>query len=190
MQERLAHSCHQLSTLVAELAKTQGETLIRAGHKLAEIFTRGGQLILAGDGPLQTAVQSTAVAFSHRLGFERPPLPAIALGGDPILTAALLADQQPHEILAREYRTYNEREHMLLLFCTATPSVQIRHLIEQLDETRTLVMAVPENSPLDLGQQPALKLSLPECPPARYLEITQFCGHLLCELVESELFGV
>lgn len=177
--------------MVDELADKHGETLIEIGHQLAEIFTRGGQLILAGNGPLQAVAQQTATAFSHRLGFERPPLPAVALGGDPILTAALLADQRPQEILAREYRIHSEREHMLLIFGNENPSPQINQLIEQIEDTRSLVLIGPaaQEGAAKEGQ-PALSLKLPGESPARLTELGLLCGHLICELVEGELFGV
>jgi D-sedoheptulose 7-phosphate isomerase len=190
MQERLSNSCRQISSLVDELADKHGDTLIQIGHQLAEIFTRGGQLILAGNGPLQAVAQQMATAFSHRLGFERPPLPAIALGGDSILTAALLADQQPREILAREYRIHSEREHMLLIFCNGTPSPQIGHLIEQIEDGRSLVLIGPADKEGFAKELRALSLELPGESPARLAELGQICGHLICELVEGELFGV
>ncbi len=191
MQERLTRSCHLISSLVDELASKQGDTLIRIGHELAEIFTRGGQLILAGNGSLQAVAQQTASAFSHRLGFERPPLPAVALGGNSTFTAALLADHQPHEILAREYRTHNEREHMLLVFSAHQDSPQISHLLEQIEDSRSLVMIGPEKTSDKTNErQHELNIKLPGDSPARLAELSLICGHLLCELVEGELFGV
>ena len=191
MQERLENSCRQLGGLIEDLVTTQGDMLIRISHRLAEIFTRGGQLILAGNGPLQAIAQQTATAFAHRLGFERPPLPAIALGCDPIFNAALLADQLPEEILAREYRSHSERDHMLLIFCTQQPSPQLGQLIGQIEDSRVLVMVGAENAvPLPEGRKPTLSLKLPGDSPARLAELCLICGHLLCELVEGELFGV
>lgn len=191
MQDRLFNSCQQISKMTSELAEKQGDTLINIGHELAEIFTRGGQLILAGSGPLQAVAQQTAAAFSHRLGFERPPLPAVPLGCDPVFTAALLADQQQQEILAREYRSHCERDHMLLLFCTRKPSAQISQLIEQIEDTRSLVIIGPEQSDVLTGERkPALSINLPVESQARLAELCLICGHLLCELVEGELFGV
>jgi len=191
MHERLDNSCRQLTGAVDELVSTQGDTLIRIGHQLAEIFARGGQLILAGNGPLLAIAQQTAAAFAHRLSFERPPLPATALGCDPVFTAALLADQQPEEILAREYRSHSDREHMLLLFCNRQPSPQLSQLISQIEDSRVLVLIGPENTALlPEGRTPALSLQLDGESPARLAELCLICGHLLCELVEGELFGV
>jgi len=191
MQERLSNSCRQISSMVEELADKHGETLIQIGRQLTEVFTRGGQLVLAGNGPLLAVAQQTATAFSNRLSFERPPLPAVALGGDPILTAALLADQQPQEILSREYRIHSEREHMLIIFCSENPSPQISHLIEQIESSRTLVLIGPgENEDVAKRGQATLSLKLAGESPARIAELGLICGHLICELVEGELFGV
>ena len=191
MQERLANSCRQISSTTDELAEKQGEILIQIGHQLAELFTRGGQLVIAGNGPLQAVAQQMATAFSHRLGFERPPLPAVALGGNQFLTAALLADQQPQEILAREYRTHSEREHMLLVFYNGEHSPQIRHLIDQFEDTRSLVLIGPASKESTTKEsQAAFSVKLPGDSPARLIELALICGHLICELVEGELFGV
>lgn len=191
MQERLSNSCHQINSMVAELAATQGETLMDISHQMAEIFARGGQLILAGNGPLQAVAQQTATAFSHRLGFERPPLPAVSLGTDPVFTAALLADQQPQEILTREYRIHSEREHMLLIFCSENPSPQISHLIDQIEGSRSLVLiGPPDKTGVRKERYSTLSLKLQGDSPARLAELGLICGHLICELVEGELFGV
>jgi D-sedoheptulose 7-phosphate isomerase len=191
MQDRLLNSCRKISSDISELADTQSELLIHISHELTEIFTRGGQLILAGDGPLQAVAQQIATAFAHRLGFERPPLPALALGINALFIAALLADQQSHEILGREYRSHSEHEHMLLIFTGQKPSAQINYLIEQMEDSRALVLIGPEPKE---GQpkhpQSALTLNLPAESPARLAEICLICGHLICELVEGELFGV
>lgn len=191
MRDRLSSNGQQLCTMVKDLTDQQGDVLSDIGRELAGIFTRGGQLIIAGNGPLQAVAQQIATAFSHRLGFDRPPLPAVSLGCDPVFTAALLADQQPQEILAREYRSLCERDHMLLLFCTKQPSSQIRQLIEQIEDSRSLVIIGPEkNEDISNERRPSLRLNLPGDSPARLAELCLISGHLLCELVESELFGV
>jgi len=191
MQDRLFNSCRKLKSQIDELADNQGETLVQISHQLTEIFTRGGQLILAGNGSLQAVAQQLAIAFSHRLSFERPALPAFALGVNPTFTAALLADRQPHEILGREYRSHSSNEHMLLIFCSESPSPQINYLVQQIEEHRALVLIGPQHKEdLVKNHQPASTLTLPAESPARLAELALICGHLICELVEGELFGV
>ncbi|WP_020677225.1 hypothetical protein [Geopsychrobacter electrodiphilus] len=191
MQDRLLNNCRIINSQIDDLAAKQGGTLIQISQQLAKIFARGGQLILAGNGPLQAVAQQLAIAFAHRLSFERPPLPAFALGVNPAFTAALLADQQPHEILGREYRSHSGNEHMLLIFNSEKPSPQISYLIEQIEENRILVLVGPEhNEGLAEGHPLALTLNLPGDSPARLAELALICGHLICELVEGELFGV
>lgn len=191
MQERLTKSCQLISAQTALLAESQGTTLISIARELAEIFTRGGQLILAGQGPLQAVAQQLATAFSHQLGFERPPLPAIVLGTDPVFTAALIAVQQEQDLLAREYRCYSESDHMLLIFSASQASAQIRQLISHFEEGRSLVVIGADKSEaMSAERRPSHNLVLPADSPARLAELGLICGHLLCELVEGELFGV
>jgi len=191
MQDRLSTNCQKICNQVNQLAATQGETLLMIAQQLSEVFANGGLLILAGSGPLQAVAQQTALAFSHRLGFERPPLPAIALGNNPLFTTALLAEEKAQEALSREYRSFCEQEHMLLIFSSQQPSPQIADLLSQIEDQRTLVNIGPNTKNGWLkDQQPSLNITLDQASPARLSELGLICGHLICELVEGELFGV
>jgi hypothetical protein len=80
---------------------------------------------------------------------------------------------------------------MLLIFNSELPSPQINYLVEQIEEHRALVMIGPQhNEDLAKPHQPALTLTLSAESPARLAELSLICGHLICELVEGELFGV
>lgn len=190
MLDSLATRCHQFSSLVVDFQEKQQDGLIRLGHRMTENFTRGGRLICAGQGLFQTVAQHMATCFAHQLAFERPLLPAVALG-NPLMISALLASSQPHECLAREYRLYRGDDHLLVIFCTAQPSVEIRQLAEQIEECQNLVIIGPEGAgKLLLNAAGVQQILLPGDSFAPLVELALLSTHLLCELVEGELFGV
>lgn len=190
MLDSLETRCHQLSLLVAEFQEKQQDGLIRLGHRMTENFTRGGRLICAGQGLFQTVAQHMATCFVHQLDFERPLLPAVALG-NPLMISALLASGQTHECLAREYRLYRGEDHLLVIFCTAQPSAEIKQLAEQVEDRQNLVIIGPEGANKFLSNVAGVQqVLLPGDSFAPLIELALLTTHLLCELVEGELFGV
>lgn len=190
MLDSLATRCHQRSLLVAEFQEKQQDALIRLGQRMTENFTQGGRLICAGQGLFQTVAHHMATCFIHQLDFERPLLPAVALG-HPLMMSALLASGQAHECLAREYRLYRGEDHLLVIFCTAQPSAEIKRLAEQIEDRQNLVIIGPEGANKLLSNAAGLQqVLLPGDSFAPLIELALLSSHLLCELVEGELFGV
>jgi len=190
MSDRLATRCYQRSSLVAEFHEKQQDVLMRVGRRMTDNFTQGGRLICAGQGLFQTVAQHMATCFAYQLDFERPLLPAIALG-NPLMVSALLAARQTHECLAREYRLYRGEDHLLVIFCTAQPSAEIKQLAEQIEDRENLVIIGPEGANKLLSNTAGIQqILVPGDSFAALIELSMLATHLLCELVEGELFGV
>ena len=192
MNQRIADATKQAVQLLGKLEGNQAAELSQLAQKLSANFAGGGQLLVAGSGTLQSLAQLLAGHFSYKLSFDRPVLPAIALGADAVLAAAMAHSAQSDQLLARHYRALNSPQHLLLLFSDGAG----------LDALRAV-----RDEALDAGQPVALLSTRGESDPlcrdgvdicidlgtgdlVRSHELIFFIGHLLCELVESELFGV
>ena len=191
MDQRISVICRQTVELCEKFCREQNNQLILLVQQLGTLFAEGGQLLLAGNGPLQPIAQQLAGQFSFRLGFDRPVLPAICLGSDSILSSQMVAAGQYEQYLVRHYRALNSRDHLLLLLndgSVAAPFIQLRDDVIESEQPVMLISGVGQNDPLhssDIG----LCLDLATKVVPRQIELAQFAGHLLCELVEAELFG-
>ncbi|NOY12781.1 MAG: hypothetical protein GXP51_03570 [Deltaproteobacteria bacterium] len=192
MNQKVAASCSQIQGLLEDFCQQQGDELARLAQQLGALFTGGGQLLLAGGAAFQPVVQLLAGHFTYRLDFDRPALPAIALGSDPILTAVMANAGQQEQALVRHYRALNSDNHLLLLFNDGSASASLRALCDEvLDNERPVALLTADRQADPLccdGLDICIDLGTALLP--RQLEITLFAGQLLCELVESELFGV
>lgn len=190
MSQRVAAASDQLVDLLQQF-RPQGDELSRVAHRLGGIFAAGGQLLIAGGGAMQPLAQLLASQFTYRLSFDRPALPALALGSDPVLTAAMQAGA-PEQSLVRHYRSLNSSQHLLLVLSAGSGDPALRQLVEEvIDAGQPIILLAPagESDPLYReGLDGCLNLKSSHAP--RTLELTMFAGHLLCELVEAELFGV
>ncbi len=192
MNQRIADAGQQAAKLHEVFSQQQAEKLVQLGQKMSATFAAGGQLLVAADGALQPLGQLMASCFTYRLGFDRPVLPAIALGSDPVLAAAMTHQGQQEQHLVRHYRAIGSPQHLLLILSDGADMGALRAVRDEaLDQDQPVVMlsATGENDPL-CRDGVGICVDLGTDSPARQQELLLFSGHLLCELVEAELFGV
>lgn len=191
MTKQISDKGTESAQLFEQFCLANGDKLQEMTTQLVTTFTSGGRLLIAASGNLLPIAQMTASHFTHRLGFDRPSLPAIALGTDTSLAASLARNGQQHLLLERHYRTLGSSNHILLLLSDGSTDPQLTELIRYAKSEQTLALLTPQkNEDSELTDCTDLQLIAPTDSPARLLELTLFCGNLLCELVEAELFGV
>lgn len=192
MEHKISASCKQLQEIVGEFCQQQEEGLTRLAAQVSALFASGGQLVLAGSAAFQPIVQLLAGHFTYRLGFDRPVLPAVALGSDGMLMSLMGNNRQYDQHLVRHYRSLNSENQLLLLLNDGTAAAPLRALRDELLENElpvAMISVAGSDDPLCRdGVDPCISLSTDS--PARQLELALFAGQLLCELVEAELFGV
>ena len=192
MNQRISEASSQAIQLLEKFNREQARELSRLAQKLSRTFASGGQLLVAGCGALQPLTQLLASHFSFKLGFDRPVLPAVALGSDPVLAAAMAHPSQAEQLLVRHYRAQNSAQHLLLLFSDGSDVAALRAVRDEaLDNGQPVALISTRGEPDPLCRDGVdICLDLGTESLARSHELTLFVGHLLCELVEAELFGV
>lgn len=192
MNQKITASCSQLQELLEEFCQKQGEELNRLAQQLGTLFAGGGQLLLAGSAAFQPIVQLLAGHFTYRLGFDRPVLPAIALGSDPVLMSVMANSGELDQHLVRHYRALNSDNHLLIMFNDGSSSAALRAVRDEvLDRDRQVALLTTESQSDPLcrdGVEICIDFGTAMVP--RQVELSLFAGQLLCELVEAELFGV
>lgn len=190
MEKRIPKTGIEIARLFEHFNNENSEQLKTLATRLVGTFTEGGGLLIAASGILQPIAQMTASHFTHKLGFDRPSLPAIALGADPTLAAALTRSNQQNLLLARHYRALQSENNLLLLLSDGSADPQLSELLRIAKDQQMALLTPHKNDDSELMACTDLKLLIETTSPARVLEIALFCGNLLCELVEAELFGV
>jgi len=160
-----------------------------AAH-LTATFQNGGRLFLAGSGPFAAIASLLGQQFLHRQTLERPPLPAMALTHDAGLATFLAAEDLQSQLFSRQLRALAGELDTLLLLAGTTLCPAGREALttaRQLGCRTALICAEHIELPETL---PDLLLQLPTDSLPRLLESCLFAGHLLCAMVEGELFGI
>ena len=191
MNQKISATCSQTVRLFEQFCQEQASEMTRLAKQLGALFTEGGHLLVAGNGSLQPVAQQLASQFSFRLSFDRPVLPAICLGSDPVLSSRMFAEGQAEHHLVRHYRALNTQQHLLLLLNDGSASKSLKNLRDEVVENEQSIALISDDCLKDPLQCDEIDicLNLATSSTPRQLELAQFAGHLLCELVEAELFG-
>jgi D-sedoheptulose 7-phosphate isomerase len=190
MDSHINQSVNQHKELIQHFCETQQMEIKRLAGRIANLFTDGGQLLTVGVGIFHPVAQLVATAFAYRLHFDRPALPAICLGSDSALAAAMSSAGYYEQLFLRHYRALNGEKQLLLLFGNGIPSPALERLRDEMlenDQGVALFSGAGTGDPLYCDEIEWC-LNLATANLARQIEIMQFAGHLLCELVEGELF--
>jgi D-sedoheptulose 7-phosphate isomerase len=191
MDQKISVACRQSVELLEKFCQEQNGALVKLAKRLGLLFAEGGHLLVAGNGALQVVAQQLASQFAFKLGFDRPALPAVCLGGDPVLNGLMQSAGQFEQSLVRHYRALNSQHHLLLLLNDGSDPLVLQNVLDDVVENGQPVALISYDSAKDplQGVDVDICLNLATTSTPRQLELAQFAGHLLCELVEAELFG-
>lgn len=191
MGQRIAVSCSQTVRSLEQFCQEQGDNLVRLARQLGALFAEGGQLVIGANGSMQVLGQLLASDFVFRLDFDRPVLPAISLGSDAVLSSQMAGAGKSEQLLVQHYRALDSQNHLLLILSDHADSSALRLLRDEAQENKQPVALISNNCRNDalMNSDISIGISLGGQDGFRQLELCQFAGHLLCELVEQELFG-
>ncbi len=102
--ERFQEAVAESVSLKQRVAAEQGEAVVAAARKLAEVLQAGGKILLFGNGGSAADAQHLAAEFVNRFQVERPPLAALALTTDTSILTAVANDYDFLQVFAKQVR--------------------------------------------------------------------------------------
>ncbi len=174
--------------LVARFFELHADELLRVGDLLARCLRGGGKVLLFGNGGSAADAQHLAAELSGRFQLERPALPAIALTTDTSVLTAVANDYGYDLVFARQVEALGGRGDVAIGISTSGRS---RNVLAGLRAARERGMTTVGFLGRDGGTIREVcdhALVVPGEKTARIQEVHVLVGHVLCELVERELF--
>jgi D-sedoheptulose 7-phosphate isomerase len=154
-------------------------------------FRNGNKLLLCGNGGSAADCQHIAAEFVIRLShnFHRPSLPAIALTTDTSNLTAGSNDLGFENVFARSIEGLGSQGDVLLAISTSGNSPNIIKAAEKAKEKGLKVIGFIGGNGGKLSPLSDIAVIMPSSNTQRIQEGHITAGHILCELVERELFG-
>ena len=167
------------------------EPILKAVDLITGIYKTGNKLLLCGNGGSAADCQHIATEFMIRLNHQikRPPLCAIALTTDSSNLTAGGNDIGFENVFARSVQGLGNKSDVLIAISTSGNSPNIIKAVEMAHEKGMQVIGFLGGSGGKLKTQVDLPIIIPSSNVQRIQEGHITTAHILCELVELELYG-
>ena len=165
--------------------------ILKIADMLAESFKAGNKLLLCGNGGSAADCQHIATEFVIRLShdIQRPALPAIALTTDSSNLTAGGNDIGFENVFARSVEGLGNKGDVLLAISTSGNSSNVIKAVHTAKQKGMKTVSFLGGSGGKLKTEVDLSVIIPSSNTQRIQEGHITAAHIICELVERELFG-
>jgi len=186
----------QIITQLEESAAVKQQTILSAieaieaaATMLIECLRAGGKVLLCGNGGSAGDAQHIASELVLRLKLERPAIPALALTTDTSLLTAIGNDYKYDLVFVRQVEAFGRAGDILVAISTSGESENVIKAVEfaTVEGIKTLALTGAKGG--RLAGKVNLAIKVPSDNVQRIQECHITIGHILCELIETALFG-
>jgi D-sedoheptulose 7-phosphate isomerase len=172
--------------------RESADDLLRLADWIRETFADGGKLLIFGNGGSAADAQHLAAEFVNRFLINRRPLPALALTTDSSVLTAIGNDFSFDQVFVKQVQALGRPEDLALGISTSGTSANVVKGMQAAREIGMRTAALTGGTLRPGGDLAAicdLVLNVPTDATPHIQETHLWIEHLLCEIVEKQLFG-
>ena len=164
------------------------DTIVEVSELIADSFSKGGKIILFGNGGSSTDASHIAAEFINRFKKERPALPAISLGTDMAVITSIANDRDFSEIFSRQLKALAGEHDIVIAISTSGNSSNVIKAVDTAKKKRLKIVAFTGINGDKLASKADYVLAVPSNKVQRIQETHITLGHVLCQMVDEILF--
>ncbi|MBE9180445.1 glycosyltransferase [Oculatella sp. LEGE 06141] len=178
-------------TVVSAIQRSQRllrPTIQAASQAMSTCFSRGGKLLICGNGGSAADAQHFAAELVGRFCCpHRAGLPAIALNADAAFLTAWANDVSYEDVFARQVETFAQPNDVLIGISTSGRSKNVIAAFEAARRLNLTSIALLGRDGGELRSRADIAIVVPAIETQRIQEVQLLVIHLLCELIEEQL---
>ncbi|MFO7665116.1 MAG: D-sedoheptulose 7-phosphate isomerase [Desulfobacterales bacterium] len=167
--------------------KKNVDLIIRGGEKIADSLVSGHKVLIFGNGGSAADAQHIAAEFVNRFRIERPPLAAIALTTDTSVLTSIGNDYSFDDIFSKQILALGKAGDVALGISTSGNSKNVIAAVEAARDNGLFTIGLTGRGGR-LALCAEMVFAVESDVTARIQEIHIILGHILCELVDRNLF--
>ncbi|MCX6231816.1 MAG: D-sedoheptulose 7-phosphate isomerase [Bacteroidetes bacterium] len=160
----------------------------QVADEITEVFKNNGCVLFCGNGGSAADAQHLAAEFSGRFYYDRAPLNAEALHVNTSYLTAVANDYSYDEIYARLVKAKGKKGDLLIGISTSGNSANIVRAFEAANEKGMICVGFTGETGGKMKDLCKYLINIPSNDTPRIQEVHILVGHIICELVESNLF--
>ncbi|WP_297193915.1 D-sedoheptulose 7-phosphate isomerase [uncultured Campylobacter sp.] len=171
----------------------QDENLLSLIREVAleciKAYKNGNKTILAGNGGSAADAQHIAAEFVSRFYFDREGLPSIAITTDSSILTAIGNDYGYERLFARQIEAQAKKGDIFIGISTSGNSANIIEALKMCKSKGVISVGLTGESGGKMRDLCDYCIKVPSNKTPRIQESHILIGHIICAIVEEELFG-
>lgn len=188
-QQIIAHALRDGARVRQAVLERCLEDIAEAATIVAEATAAGRKVLLVGNGPSAADAHHVAAELVGRFGWDRSPVPAIALTLDAAALTAIGNDFGFEQVFARQVRALGQKDDVLLALTTTGEHANVIAAIEAARERGMRVVGLTSVKGRALAARCDACVAVPSPHRARVHELHVAIGHVICDIVEAHLLA-
>lgn len=154
-----------------------------------ELYKGSNKTILAGNGGSAADAQHIAAEMVGRYGFDRPSLPSLALTTDTSALTAIGNDYGYDKVFSRQLEGMGQKGDIFIGISTSGNSINIINAFNTAKDKGITTVALVGRDGGEMAKMADIALVVPSDSTPRIQESHILIGHILCDIIEKEIFG-
>lgn len=155
---------------------------------LTQTFRQHKKVLFCGNGGSAADAQHLAAEFSNKFMKDRKPLDAEALHVNTSYLTAVANDYSYRDVYARLIEARGQEKDVLIALSTSGNSENIVEAVKMAKQKQMVVVGWTGQNVGTMDDYCDILIKVPSDNTARIQEMHITIGHIICQLVETELF--
>ncbi len=165
------------------------EEIEKSSHAIISAYRKRNKLLIAGNGGSAADAQHIAAELVNRFGFDRPGLNAIALTTDTSILTSVGNDSGFEKIFARQVDALGIEGDVFIALSTSGNSGNLIEALKVCRGKKIVTIGLTGSTGGKMAGLCDICIKIPSNDTPRIQEVHMLIGHIICSIVEEELFG-
>jgi len=169
--------------------KSMLELINIVAQKCTEVYNSDKKTLLAGNGGSAADAQHIAGEFVSRFYFDRPGLSSIALTTDTSILTAIGNDYGFERLFSRQIEAHGSEGDMFIAISTSGNSKNLIEALKAAKKKKLITVGLTGQTGGEMAELCDYCIKVPSTETPRIQESHILIGHIICAIVEENLFG-
>jgi D-sedoheptulose 7-phosphate isomerase len=189
MKDSIQKIFEESARVKVAFARENADRIVEVVQLIAQAFREGKKVVLFGNGGSATDASHIAAEFVNRFLMERPPLPAISLNTDPAVLTSISNDYSYDQVFSKQLAALGHEGDVVIGISTSgnSPNVIKALDVAKKNGMKTVVLTGGTGGKMKNMADYTFIVPSKHTPHIQETHIT--LGHIICQMVDEELFG-
>jgi len=187
-QDKIKRGLLESASLKKRVAEENADTILRIAEEVTRTLKEGGKIIIFGNGGSAADAQHIAAELMGKYLMDREPLPAISLTVNTSSLTAIANDYSYSDVFLRQLKGIARKGDLVWGISTSGNSENVVKALKWAREKGIKTVGFTGEGGGRMKEYCDLIFEVPSKSTPRIQELHITAGHIICEIVEEELF--